>query len=262
MYKIFKRATDYEWYNTLFKRGKSYSTILIIEEAEKLSEENIIKIKEDIKEFSESIWETRKSYREEYKECIKKLEEICSDCDVSYKNHKGTHDRWFKSLLVRFKPTGSYPGNFGDISCSYVEYKGELISLKDIEYYCHGSSQSIRKIIETLHELIKLTIETIEKKEKKKNHNNLLLRKAIEIAINRGMDYSNIDDKELIKKITDIEIEKHTKLQDGNTITFKQCDECDEWTVGERRCSCGNRRVYLGVEGNIVDGFYSYPEVY
>lgn len=38
-----------------------------------------------------------------------------------------------------------------------------------------------------------------------------------------------------------------------------QCDYCDSWTVGDRRCSCGNRRMYLEVEGNVLDGFTAYP---
>lgn len=36
------------------------------------------------------------------------------------------------------------------------------------------------------------------------------------------------------------------------------CDNCDTWRVGEHRCSCGNRRVHLVVEGNVVTGFYAY----
>lgn len=40
------------------------------------------------------------------------------------------------------------------------------------------------------------------------------------------------------------------------------CQECDTWNVGDYRCSCGNRRVQLTVEGNFYDGFYAYAEGY
>ena len=46
---------------------------------------------------------------------------------------------------------------------------------------------------------------------------------------------------------------------DGEEVPFDQCNFCDSWIVGERRCSCGNRRVYLEIEGNAIDGFFAYP---
>lgn len=49
---------------------------------------------------------------------------------------------------------------------------------------------------------------------------------------------------------------------DGTEMEISCCSECSQWTVGDRRCSCGNRRVSLTVEGNLVDGFYAYAEAY
>jgi hypothetical protein len=37
------------------------------------------------------------------------------------------------------------------------------------------------------------------------------------------------------------------------------CDDCGNWTVGERRCNCGNRRVYLSSDGPF-DNMYFYAE--
>lgn len=34
------------------------------------------------------------------------------------------------------------------------------------------------------------------------------------------------------------------------------CEECGEWTVGERRCSCGNIRISL----ESFDGTSYYPD--
>lgn len=33
---------------------------------------------------------------------------------------------------------------------------------------------------------------------------------------------------------------------EGETVDFGECDTCNTWTVGERRCDCGNRRVNIG----------------
>jgi len=40
------------------------------------------------------------------------------------------------------------------------------------------------------------------------------------------------------------------------------CDECSTWVVGEKRCSCGNRRICWEVDGNFIDGFYNYSSAY
>jgi len=44
-------------------------------------------------------------------------------------------------------------------------------------------------------------------------------------------------------------------------VTHGDGDDC-EWTVGERRCNCGNNRYYLEVDGDFINGFYSYGQWY
>lgn len=50
------------------------------------------------------------------------------------------------------------------------------------------------------------------------------------------------------------------KYPDGTEVDVDDniC-ECESWTVGERRCSCGNRRMYLEIEGDLLNGFWAYP---
>lgn len=38
------------------------------------------------------------------------------------------------------------------------------------------------------------------------------------------------------------------------------CSECASYTVGEYRCSCGNVRISLTIEGNLQEGYYYYYE--
>jgi hypothetical protein len=38
--------------------------------------------------------------------------------------------------------------------------------------------------------------------------------------------------------------------------------ECTSWVVGDRRCQCGNRRIYLEIEGDLLSGYYAYPQAY
>jgi hypothetical protein len=49
---------------------------------------------------------------------------------------------------------------------------------------------------------------------------------------------------------TNIVSEDARKEMEGKTIEIKCCDECSKWTVGEHRCSCGNRRMYLEFDGD------------
>lgn len=42
-------------------------------------------------------------------------------------------------------------------------------------------------------------------------------------------------------------------------VTHSDGEDC-EWTVGDRRCACGNNRYYLEVEGDFIKGFYSYGQ--
>ena len=49
---------------------------------------------------------------------------------------------------------------------------------------------------------------------------------------------------------------------EGTEVKIDCCSECDLWFVGDRRCACGNRRIYLEVGGNSLKGFYAYGEPY
>lgn len=55
----------------------------------------------------------------------------------------------------------------------------------------------------------------------------------------------------------------------GHTEDFsgKNCDDfednvCGGWTYGDRRCECGNRRVYLATYKNSDGDWYAYPEAW
>lgn len=56
------------------------------------------------------------------------------------------------------------------------------------------------------------------------------------------------------------------RFEEGNPLPLlnflswlRDGDDCT-WMIGERRCSCGNNRYYLEVEGNLLDGYYSYGQ--
>lgn len=102
---------------------------------------------------------------------------------------------------------------------------------------------------------------SIKKKEEKENKE---LVEAIKLATKENINIEGMSNDTIIANVTEYAKEKHVNdtYKEGDYVTFDQCQECDSWTVGEDRCECGNRRVYLEVEGDLVDGFYSYPQAY
>jgi len=102
-----------------------------------------------------------------------------------------------------------------------------------------------------------------EKKKKEKEAEDKKMRKlatAMQLAEKYGIvDYDNNDD--LFSLVNDRA--RHDFLAaeyaDGTEVTHSCCEECSTWTVGEHRCSCGNRRMYLETDGDFFEGFTAYP---
>ncbi len=71
------------------------------------------------------------------------------------------------------------------------------------------------------------------------------------------------DAKETIRKATDIAKDAFydENVKDGDIVDISCCSECDTYVQGERRCSCGNRRIDTLVEGKIGN-FYIIHEAY
>ena len=51
--------------------------------------------------------------------------------------------------------------------------------------------------------------------------------------------------------------ERCTQSRMGELIPISCCSECEEYTMGERRCSCGNRRISATAESCYSNGAYS-----
>jgi len=142
--------------------------------------------------------------------------------------------------------------------------------LDDIEQYCkindgyESLKQSLATFIRQTEEWKKDKLAKIAviKKEKEKSDKELRkIAKAMELAAKWGVTYTN--NEELIKGVEEIAEEKwiEENMVAGEEIDIKCCD-CGTWVYPEHRCSCGNRRMELGVEGNFLDGYYSCPQPY
>ena len=142
--------------------------------------------------------------------------------------------------------------------------------LDDLDRQCK-TSDGYETALKALEDLKKKTeewaknkrteIAKIQKEKEKSDRQIRLVAKAMELAAK--WDISSKDNDELISYVTDRAKEEYLKenFPNGTEVYLKHaCDSCSEWTVGEYRCSCGNRRIYLHCEGNILDGFDAWPE--
>lgn len=91
-----------------------------------------------------------------------------------------------------------------------------------------------------------------------KNEEDRRLEQYTIMAVHLGV--FNLDKKKMIDAVEDIKRAEWVaeNYPDGTELTHDACSECSTWFVGEYRCSCGNRRMYLQVEGNAVNGYYAY----
>lgn len=100
----------------------------------------------------------------------------------------------------------------------------------------------------------------------KKSSNSKLLIESIKYATEHNIDISDAPDAKTIIAWVNEEAEQNyikENYPNGTELYLKHgCDECSTWTIGDHRCSCGNRRVSLSIEGNLIDGYDVYPECY
>lgn len=97
------------------------------------------------------------------------------------------------------------------------------------------------------------------------NHAEEVTKKSIELAVKKyNIDITSKHIGEIIAEVRDLEKEEFVRsnYRNGDCVLDCDCSECGSWTVGDHRCHCGNRRVFLAVDGDVVSGFSAYSECY
>lgn len=97
-----------------------------------------------------------------------------------------------------------------------------------------------------------------ERKKKLEAESKDMFKKAIEYCTEKMLPWTVDDALDVARCHMADEI--RNKLE-GETIEIDCCDECSHWTVGERRCSCGNRRISLVIDGEFPNLYY-YAEAF
>lgn len=99
--------------------------------------------------------------------------------------------------------------------------------------------------------------------EDKKLSESKELAEAILFYKEKNWSTENLSSQEILDYVENYRRDKWIKenYPDGTEMNHSCCDNCSSWTVGEHRCSCGNRRMSLIVEGS-KDSYYAYAEAH
>ena len=114
--------------------------------------------------------------------------------------------------------------------------------------------------LEDIFEQAKVVIKRYEDSVAKENK---LLVASKEFLDKRNEDYSElITGKDIIELADELAREEYREsvFEGGETITVQHSDGDDcEWDGGHR-CECSNNRYYLEIEGDLINGYYSWGQ--
>jgi hypothetical protein len=91
---------------------------------------------------------------------------------------------------------------------------------------------------------------------------NIMYAKALEYIEQNKLDISScVTTGDYIALCNEHAQEVYRESVEGGEIdvTHGDGDDCT-WEIGDRRCVCSNNRYYLEIEGDFVNGFYSYGQ--
>lgn len=243
---------------------KKYPNSNLIRDWDKLIEltkEEVEKIYEEWKEVEK---ENKKISEENYNDKNTKLNEIAKylisqGIDVyKYKRNsiipeKTGYQAWFQKNIADpiSNKYPSFPPGF-----PYAHMDKKTINGIDV-----SNNQSPTNLVE-LHNRIKSQYNSRKKESEKVNK---LLIKSIEYAAKNNINIDGVPSEKIVEYVDEMAKQKYLEenLPPGTEVYLKHaCDECSTYIMGDRRCSCGNRRISIEVEGDIIEGFYYYPEPY
>ena len=220
------------------------------------SDENLTRLKRGLEKMFLTQDENKKHNRELFTKAKERMLLDLKECGLDLNTRQGHLRSKYQDILNSLEK--SFKADYSSNSNAKVDFAYITINGKREEFSIKRSPSGI---IEGLKDLAKKKEQDVKRAKK----SNKLYTKACVLASKYDIDATSFDnEQELINLVTDKAKEAYLEenYPEGTELDFSGCDYCDECEVGDRRCSCGNRRVYLAVEGNLLDGFYAYPEPY
>jgi len=166
---------------------------------------------------------------------------------------KNGYQAWFKKNVYDVI-SNKYPYFSTSIPTAHMT----KVTVDGIELYNNQSPTNIVELYDRIVWQYKSKKREIEKVDK-------LLIASIKYAAEHEIEIEDLSHKDIIAMVDEFAKNKYLEenVPEGTEIYLKHaCYECSTYIMGEHRCSCGNRRISIEVEGNIIEGYYHYPEAY
>jgi hypothetical protein len=247
--------------NSVYKAFPQANLIREWDKLLKLSKEEVVALYEQWKDIEK---ENRETNTKMYNEKNEKINEV-----AKYLKSTGIDPYKYK-VKGFFKETSGFQAWFkkniaDEISKKYPYYHNTMpyghptkVTVNGVELWNNQSPTTIVELHEKITWQYNSKIREVQKVDK-------LLVKSIEYATKNGINIEDFEPKDVISIVSEHAKDQYLKEEcpDGTEVYLKHaCYECSTYTMGERRCSCGNRRISISVEGDLIDGFYHYPEAY
>lgn len=226
----------------------------------KLSRDEVVAIE---KEWNEVYKQNQKLAAENLKMKEKIIAEIVDKMKESgievYKYKKTKHKiekngyvAWFNTNVVK------------SIENTYKTFVPSIPKFTYVKKPVNGTSVTLPSNILYLLEGYDEIVKQLSAVNGSKNINPILLA-ALDYAKENEVDIEGLSDIKIIDKINEVAGEKYLEKEcpKGTEVYLDgECDCCEQYIVGDTRCSCGNRRIYIELDGNFITGFFWYPMGY
>lgn len=227
---------------------------------EKLISKSREEVQELQKEFDKTYIENQAIFKENIetkKALIEQAAKAMADVGIDvykYKNLKWSRQKngyagWFNTNVV--KPLDSRFGIF-------MPSRPSSTSVQVVHGVTVDISGNLGDLL-AVYDKVKAQYNFIKDKESKSNakyQKRLKYAKENNIVIPEGLSIQQVIN--LVDEAAR-EIYYNKNVVDGIASEIDFCDECDVHITGQPRCSCGNRRVSIEVDGDLEMGFYWYP---
>lgn len=215
-----------------------------------MSLEDVQAIEGNIKTTKEHNAQIRKENREAFSLVIRDLKKIIAAIGMSF-------DVQTKTRGTKVAP--EFSKTYEAISARYMTPEPYNTSAHECKlpdgsvYRSYVSPVTLTQLWKQAHDRYRAT-------EERKKVDAEYFKKAMEWCVQHNYIAQADNDIAFIKEVT--EEAKRCWLEEnyppGTQVGISFCDDCTTYEMGEHRCSCGNVRVYVEVEG-MLGNFYAVP---
>lgn len=200
-----------------------------------------------------------------HEECQQEIQEVAQMLEdhgsqVYKRNRNGEIEKktsfyaWFENNVAN-----SIRGKYGyyNASSMWIE-RIELPEPRDTTQEVGQFTLKIQRRNLTLVELYDTLTAQFEHLQNEHYEQHELYQASLRYAAEHGIETTGMTEKEIMRAVEDHAKEEYRKehLTPDTPVYFDECsDDCGLVFVGDIRCSCNNRKFFIDISGDILEGF-------